>query len=128
MYYVTAVSSKGVVSSPSSLVTFPLLLPPVTFAGLLSELNTLALRQRFTAPDTQGTAELNVIAAAKADAAACQITAAINLLTPQTNSRAVLVPDQVDYHVLVAKLIRRLQLYVQFPTQVITTEFCTGAP
>ncbi len=126
MYYVTGVSAKGVVSSASSLVTFPLLTPSVTFAQLLSEVNTLATRQRFVSTDPVGATELAVIKKAQADAAACNITAAITALTPQTNSRDVLVPDQVDYHVLVAKLIRRLQVYTQFPTQVITSEFCTA--
>ncbi len=127
MYYVVGVSAKGVVSSQSSLVTFPLLLPSTTFASLLTEVTSLAARRRFISTDSAGSNEIATINAAQADAAACQITAAISLLNPQTNSRAVLVPDQVDYHVQVAKLIRRLQLYNSFPTQVITSEFCTNA-
>jgi hypothetical protein len=125
MYYVTGVTAKGVVSSPSSLVTFPLLIPSVTFSQLLADVSTLATRHRFVSTDPVGATELAVIKTAQTDAAACQISAAITALNPQTNSRNVLVPDQVDYHVLVAKLIRRLQVYAQFPTQVITSEFCT---
>jgi hypothetical protein len=129
MYYIVGVSAKGLVSPQSNLVTFPLLLPPVTFAQLLTEVNTLALRGRFVSTDPQGANEIKQIVAAQTAAAACQITTAISTLRPQTNSRAVLTPDQVDYQVLVAKLIRRLQVYGQFPTQVITSEFCsTGAP
>jgi hypothetical protein len=124
MYYVVGVSANGAVSPPSSLVTFPLLLPSVTFAQLVKEVNTLATRQRFAPPDTQGTNELTVIEAAQTAADACQIASAISLLKPQTNSRAVLVPDQVDYDVLIGKMIRRLQVYTQFPTQV-SSEFCT---
>lgn len=128
MYYVIALNAAGVSSTPSSLVTFPLLLPPVTFAQLLTEVGVLLQRGRFTAPDPQGTSTIAQIEAAKTAAAACQLTSAISLLRPLTNSRAVLVPDQVDFHVLVAKLMRRLQVYGGFPSQVITTEFCTAAP
>jgi len=124
MYYVNALTSKGAASPPSNLTTFPLLLPPVTFAGLLTEVNTLVERQRFVPTDAAGATEIALIKTALADAAACNLSAAITVLTPQTNGRTVLVPDQVDYHVMVAKLIRRLQLYTKYPTQVITTEFC----
>jgi hypothetical protein len=124
MYYMVGVSANGAVSPQSSLVTFPLLLPSVTFAQLIKEVNTLAMRQRFAPPDTQGTNELTVIKAAQTAADSCQIASAISLLQPQTNSRAVLVPDQVDYDVLIGKMIRRLQVYTQFPTQV-NSEFCT---
>jgi hypothetical protein len=85
------------------------------------------MRQRFAPPDTQGTNELTVIEAAQTAADSCQIASAIGLLEPQTNSRAVLVPDQVDYDVLIGKMIRRLQVYTQFPTQ-ISSEFCTKKP
>uniref|UniRef100_Q026U6 Fibronectin type-III domain-containing protein n=1 Tax=Solibacter usitatus (strain Ellin6076) TaxID=234267 RepID=Q026U6_SOLUE len=126
MYYIVGVGTRGV-SPPSNLVTFPLLLPSVTFTQLLSEVSTLVQRQRFAAPDAQGTQARQQIVAAQAAAAACQITTAINTLTPQSTSRAVLVPDLVDYQVLVDKLIRRLQLFSRFPTQMITSEFCTGS-
>jgi hypothetical protein len=127
MYYITGVSASGAVSGPSNLVTFPLLLPSITFAQLLTDVNTLAQRQRFAAPDTLGANEIAVIKTAQTQAAACQIAAAITTLRPQTNSRAVLAPDLVDYQVLIAKLIRRLQVYQTYPTQVVTSEFCVGS-
>src|ERR1700680_4042874 len=52
MYYVVGVNATAAVSPPSNLVTFPLLLPSVTFARLLDEVSTLAQRQRFSASDT----------------------------------------------------------------------------
>ena len=125
-YYVVGVSSKGLTSPQSNLVTLPVLLPPVTFAGLQSEVTTLANRQRFTTADPQGTQAMAQIVAAKNAASACQINSAISILTPQATSRAVIVPDQVDYQVLIAKMIRRLQVYNTYPMQMITTEFCTG--
>ena len=126
MYYVIGASSQGAVSPRSNLVTFPLLLPSITFAQLLTEVSTLANRNRFTATDPQGSKTLQVIQTAQTYAVNCQISTAINSLTPQTNSRALLAPDLVDYQVLVAKLIRRLQLYNQYPGQLVTTELCTG--
>lgn len=125
MYYVVGVGPRGQ-SPPSNLGTFPLLLPSATFAGLLDQVTTLVQRNRFTAPDPTGTAARQQILNAKAAASACQINTAITTLTPQTTSRTVLAPDQVDYQVLVAKLIRRLQVYLKFPTEVLSTEFCTG--
>lgn len=127
MYYVVGVSARGLASPQSNLVTLPLLLPSVTFAQLVSEVKTLVQRGRFVASDAQATAELQQVAASQNAAAACQITSAIGILTPQTNSRTVLVPDLVDYQVLAAKLIRRLQLYNSYPAQVISSEFCTGS-
>jgi hypothetical protein len=127
MYYIIGVSSKSQVSPPSNLVTFPLLLPSVTFSQMLSQLITLATRSRFAASDPSGALAKQQIVNAQASAAACQLTAAISTLTPQTTSRAVLAPDLVDYQVLAAKLVRRLQLFNKYPTQVITSEFCTGS-
>ena len=124
MYYIVATGSRGT-SPPSNLTTFPNLLPPVTFAQLITEVNTLAQRQRFASTDPGGTKTLTVVETAQAQAAACQITAAIKTLPPQTNSRAVLVPDLYDYQAVIAKMIRRLQNYTTYPTQVISNEFCT---
>jgi hypothetical protein len=94
---------------------------------MLSQLITLATRSRFAASDPSGSLAKQQIVNAQASAAACQLTAAISTLTPQTTSRAVLAPDLVDYQVLAAKLVRRLQLFNKYPTQVITSEFCTGS-
>jgi hypothetical protein len=127
MYYVVGLDNQGGSSIPTNLVTFPLLLPPVTFAQAVNAVNTLALRQRFAAPDTQGTQVLQQVLDAQAFAAACQITKAINTLNPNKASQAVLDPDSLDIEILLSKLIRRLQLYGQYPTQIITSEFCTGS-
>ena len=127
MYYVVGLDNQGGSSIPTNLVTFPLLLPPVTFAQALNAVTTLALRQRFAAPDTQGTQVLQQVLNAQAFAAACQIKKAINTLNPNSASQAVLDPDSLDIEILLSKLIRRLQLYGQYPTQVISSEFCTGS-
>lgn len=125
MYYVVGTGPRGE-SPPSNLGTFPLLLPSITFAELLNQVTTLAQRNRFTAPDPLGTTARQTILNAKAAASACQINTAVSTLTPLTTSRAILVPDQADYQILVAKLIRRLQMYLKFPSEVVSTEFCTG--
>jgi hypothetical protein len=130
MYYVVGVNSKGVASSPSNLQTFPTLLPPATFAGLSSEVTTLAARGRFTAADPKGIRTERAIQIAEAAAATCRIPDAIDILTRQMRSRAILSPDSGDHEVLVSRLIRRLELYKglrpysEFPKQVISTEFC----
>ena len=130
MYYVVGVNSSGVATTASNLVTFPALLPPVTFAGLLSEVTTLAARGRFGSGDPNGSQTTLAIEAAQKAAAACDIPDAIDTLSPQTESSAILAPDLGDYEVLVRKLNRRLQLYKglepysEFPQQVSSTEFC----
>jgi hypothetical protein len=126
MYYVTGVY-LSYESEQSPLVTYPLLLPSVTFAQLTSYVAQLAQRQRFIASDTQGKTVSSALLAARSAAANCQIATAINLL-PSTNlSRTALTPDTDDLEVLLSKLVRRLQLYNLFPQQVQSTEFCTGA-
>jgi hypothetical protein len=128
MYYVLGLTSTGFASEPSNLVTFPLLLPSITFAQLLSAVDSLAQRQRFVAPDMLGTQVRQQIQAAQTAAFGCQITAAINALNPSTASRAVLAPDSVDIGILIGKMIRRLQVYSRFSTQVLSADFCGGTP
>jgi hypothetical protein len=125
MYYVVGQGSTGAISDPSSLATFPLLYPPVTFANVLAEVTRLAQRQRFLPPDTQGLKVRQIVLEARALAAACQISAAITKLNPKETSRALAVPDLVDFEVLLSKLARRLELYRRFPQEVQSTEFCT---
>jgi hypothetical protein len=126
MYYIVGLGLDGAVSQPSNLVTFPLLLPPVTFAGALSNVTMLAQRHRFNAPDTQGSVETQQLLNAKAAAAACKITTAISYLNPQAAAAATMFPDSIDIGVTFSKLVRRLQLFNRFPTQVVSTEFCPG--
>ena len=126
MYYVVGLDSKGQPSIPTNLVTFPILLPSVTFAQALAAVDTLTLRQRFISPDYAAMVRQQVVAA-QASAAACQIAKAINTLNPAKASQATLDPDSLDIEILFSKLIRRLQLYTQYPTQVISNEFCTGS-
>lgn len=125
MYYIVGSGQRGQ-SPPSNLGTFPNLLPSITFSTLLNQTAIFAARGRFTTPDPTGATALQTIFTAKTAAAFCQIGAAITTLTPQATSRAVLVPDQVDYQILIAKVIRRLQLFQQYPTEVVSTEFCAG--
>jgi hypothetical protein len=127
MYYILGLGLDGAVSQPSSLVTFPLLLPSMTFANALSSVSMLAQRQRFNPPDTQGSAETQMLLNAQAAAAACNLPAAISDLNPQAASGATMYPDSSDIGVIFSKLVRRLQLFSQFPSQVVSTEFCPGA-
>jgi hypothetical protein len=126
MYYVTGVY-LSYESEQSPLVTYPLLLPPVTFAQMASFTSGLAQRQRYIATDPQGMTVRNALSAAQSAAANCQVTAAINLLPSTSLSRIALTPDTDDLEVLLSKLVRRLQLYNLFPQQVQSSEFCTGA-
>jgi hypothetical protein len=126
IYYVVGVGLNSAVSQPSNMVTFPLLEPSVTFAQALNYVSVLAQRHRFNAPDTQGSKETQQLLKAKTDAAACKISNAISDLNPQTAAAATMVPDSIDIGVLFNKLVRRLQLYSRFPTQVQSTEFCSG--
>ena len=125
MYYVVAEGPNQALSEQSNLVTFPLLLPSVTFAQVQSYLDRLAQRKRFVATDPLGNAARQQLLTAKTLASKCQIAAAISALNPQTASRAALLPDLVDIEVLFSKMVRQLQLYGQFPTLVQSTEFCT---
>lgn len=126
MYYVLGVGTNNVLSEPSSLVTFPLLLPPVTFAQLLSEVDRWAQRQRFLAPDTQGTKVRQQLLDARAAADACQIATAISKLNAKDAAKTAAVPESADVEILISKLIRRLQLYSRFPQDVQSAEFCAG--
>lgn len=124
MYYVVGQGSTGALSEPSSLVTFPLLYPSVTFAQLLGEVNKWVQRNRIQAPNTAANVRQPILQA-RTSAAACQLTAAISTLNPRQLSRTLLAPDLVDFEVLLSKLVRRLQLYTRFPQQVQTNEFCS---
>ncbi len=127
MYYVVGEGASGALSEPSSLFTFPLLYPPVTFAQLLREVERWAQRGRFQTSDAQGANVRQQLLDAQALASACQITAAIGKLNPQQASRALLAPDSVDIEVLMSKLLRRLQVYSRYPEEVQTSEFCAGS-
>ena len=125
MYYVTAQNSQRTqTSAPSNLTTYPLLLPTVTFSQLVSEVGVLAQRQRFN-PTQNEQRLLARISAAQTSAAACAINAAIAELNPLTAFALVQAPDSTDVGILLYKLERQLQLYGEYPTQVISTEFCT---
>lgn len=124
LYYVAAQNKAGTISDPSNLMTYPLLLPTVSFAQLVSEVSVLASRQRFTSTANQQ-ALLTQISTAQASAAACAINTAITQLNPQTAAALVEAPDSIDVSILFYKLARRLQIYAQYPTQVVSTEFCT---
>ncbi|MCC6587051.1 MAG: hypothetical protein IT168_10200 [Bryobacterales bacterium] len=128
MYYVVGQGSTGALSDPSNLMTFPLLLPPVTFAQLVQEVDLWKQRQRFRTPDTQGNTVRQIVATAKTQAAACQFAAAVTTLNPRTTSRYLLLPEVIDAEVLLSKMVRRLQLYARFPTLIQTNEFCASAP
>jgi hypothetical protein len=128
MYYIVGAGRDGAASQPSNLSTFPLLLPPVTFAQALSKLNTLALRRRFgDDDDSQGSQATERLQKAQAAAGACKIETAIDNLDPESASDGVMFPDSIDIGVIFGKLVRRLQLFSRFPTQVVATEFCPGA-
>jgi len=126
MYYVVGVGAQGLVSDPSSLTSFPLLLPSITFTQLLTAVNRLDVRQRFRAPDVHGTAVRAQITAAQVSAAACQISTAIGQLNPQVALRATLDPESADIQIQISKMIRRLQVYTLYSPQVISAEFCSG--
>ena len=124
MYYVQAEDQSGKNSDQSNLVAFPLLTPSVTFAQLLHEVDVLQQRQRYKSPVTKLTELRKEIPDAQALAAGCQIDRAINKLHPEEADSDVLEPDATDLEILLAKLVRRLQLFDQFPTAVISSEFC----
>lgn len=124
MYYVASVNQKGEISTPSNLTTFPVLLPPVTFAGLLNEVGILNQRGRFDSVD-QEQELIARISKAQASAAACQIDAAIVDLKSVDAAAAVMTPDSEDVEVLLGKLVRRLELFTQYPQEVVSDEFCT---
>jgi len=124
LYYIVATDQTGNTSHPSNLMTFPVLLPPVTFADIVSEVDILGQRGRFS-PAINEQALLWQISAAQAYAAQCQINAAINALSPSAASSLLESPDSTDMSILIYKLQRRLHLYTEYPSQVITTEFCT---
>ncbi len=124
LYYVAAQNKGGTISDPSNLMTYPLLLPSVTFAQLVSEVGVLAQRQRFSSTSNEQQL-LTMITSAQASAASCAISTAIKGLNAQTAAGLVESPDATDVAILVYKLARRLQVYMQYPTQVSSTEFCT---
>ncbi|MGH9894129.1 MAG: hypothetical protein ACREA0_19540, partial [bacterium] len=125
MYYVVAEVREGEVSDSSNLVAFPLLTPAVTFAQLWHEVDRLDQRQRFRNPVTRLTALRQEIVDAQTFAVTCQISQAIKTLQPQAISGDVKQPEATDLEILIAKLVRRLQLFNQFPQNVSSDEFCT---
>jgi hypothetical protein len=124
MYYVLVEAQDGKASDESNLVAFPLLTPSVTFAQLLDEVGVLDQRQRFKNPVTQLTQVRKMIVDAQRLAMNCQIRATINELDPQKAYSEVVQPDAIDLEILIAKLVRRLQLFNRLPNEVISNEFC----
>ena len=126
MYYVVTTGIDGTMSQPSSLVSFPVLLPPMTFAQSLAAVSKLARRQRFNASDPQGLQVSRQLMNAQTAAAACKLSTAANILDANAAAGETMYPDSVDIGILIGKLQRRIRLYNRFPAQVSTTEFCTG--
>jgi hypothetical protein len=112
-------------SDQSNLVAFPLLTPPVTFAQLSHELDVLDKRRRFRNSETQLLELRKMIANAQRLAGSCRIPAAIARLHPQEAFSGVHEPEATDLEILIAKLVRRLQLFNRFPGQVVADEFCS---
>jgi hypothetical protein len=112
-------------SDQSNLVAFPLLTPSVTFAQLLQEVNVLDQRQRFKNPVMQLSQVRDMILEAQQLAASCRIPAAIARLHPQKAFSVVLEPEATDLEILIAKLVRRLELFTRLPGEVTTNEFCS---
>jgi hypothetical protein len=104
--------------------TFPLLLPAVTFAQVIRDVDALVQRKRFLAPDKTGLRVRQQLIEARTSAANCQFAAAMSQLAPVTASGRVMFPDSVDVDVWFSKLIRRLQLKIKYPQQVQSDEFC----
>lgn len=128
MYYVTAEKTNSAPSDASNLVAFPLNTPPVTFGQLMDQVQVWNARGRFVSNGFSYT--IQNITAAKQQAAACQINQAVVQLNAGIAQIAkvplLLDPELTDANVLYSKLVRRLQLYSQFPQQITSTEFCTG--
>ncbi len=129
MYYVVGQGATGALSEPSSLGTYPLLRPTLTFAALLQQVDTWIQRQRFKAPNaTTGQTIRQRVIDARNLAAQCQLPAAMLKLSPVESSRSLLNPELVDAEVLFTSMVRRMQLYSLYPAAVQTTEFCTSQP
>jgi hypothetical protein len=123
VYYVDAVIQQGqVFSEPSNLVTFPLLAPPMTFALLLGEVDRLNQRGRFKSPEVFQVVRGQIVDA-RAAAAACRIQDAMKL-DAKSASNAVMFPESTDLEIIISKLLRRLQLFSQYPQEVQSNEFC----
>jgi len=124
MYYVL-VEARGEVSDQSNLVTFPLLSPPMTFARLLQDVDRLDERHRLHGPVIRITKVRQQLADAQTLAAECQITAALQNLDPEKASTIARKPDAADLEIVMAKLVRRLELFERLPQDVSSDEFCT---
>ena len=127
MYYVVVETQAGVHSEPSNLVTFPLLTPPVTFASLLTEIDRVDRRQRYSNRQLGMTRPRLMLATAWAAAARCDIAGALNVLNPTKAAADAVQPEATDIEVLISKLVRRLTVYRQFPQDVSSGEFCIGS-
>jgi hypothetical protein len=128
MYYVETVKApvqQSNISDPSNLVAFPLLTPSVTFAQLLRELDVIEQRQRVKNP-VEGLSNVRqMILSAQSLAVSCQISAALKKLNSQKAYSEAVDPEATDFEILISKLVRRLQLYSQFPNDVTSNEFCS---
>jgi hypothetical protein len=123
MYYVTR-EYRGEVSEASNLVAFPLLTPPVTFAGLLQFVERVDSRPRLHPPLRRLRGLRRQILDAQSLAASCRITEAIQSLKSVKRNEVLLGPAAVDFEILLSKLIRRLTLFRQFRHDVVSDEFC----
>jgi hypothetical protein len=121
MYYVDEVENRDV-SNASNLATFPLLAPSITFAGLSMEVERLNQRGRFRSAEAVERVRRDV-ALASVSAAGCKIGESIWRLR-QVETAQVSFPDSRDFSVIVAKLVRRLQLYARLPGELVSNEFC----
>jgi hypothetical protein len=124
MYYVVEVK-KGGVSDASNLVAFPLLTPPVTFVQLLAQVDRLDQRLRFRDGHRGAKDVRREIQSAQSRASVCQIGDAIKILNRLSPGNAVKQPDALDLDILIAKLVRRLELFSEHPREVTSAEFCS---
>src|SRR5262249_32965184 len=111
MYYVLAEARDGKVSDQSNLTAFPPLVPSVTFAQLLHEVDVLDQRRRFKDQARQLTQMQKMILGAQRHAESCHVLAALSKLNPEKAYSEVLEPDAMDLEILLAKLVRRLELF-----------------
>jgi hypothetical protein len=125
MYYVLVVAQPGEVSDQSNLVTFPVLIPPVTFAQLLHEIDRWEARGRFATANQANRLRQRILTA-QTFAAQCQLARSAQVLRPIEESTPIMEPEATDLEILVSKLVQRMRLFAHSPQDVISTEFCIG--
>lgn len=115
LYKVIATDAHGSVSEASNLVQVPPVTPPVSFEILLAVTDKLASRGRFVTSDAEQTVRQQVLLAqvlAVAGSTQASIDLLESLLQLTQMGAAVLRPDDVDFEILLDKLIRRLALSI----------------